>query len=466
MPPPERAPLDSDTLNVFYAERLIGRLRLDAKEQLYSFEYDEAWRNDAAAFDLAPLLPRNDRTHAGTAVRFFFSNLLPEGEMLEIVSRTYGVSKYDPFGLLRKIGAECAGALKILESETAAPDGKTYRRVPPQALSESTRIDAVNFLANVGGKLRISLAGVQDKLPALFAASGDVFIPEVGSASTHILKPNNRHWQTFPNTAANEQFCMELARRMRLDVPRSALIAVPERIYVVERFDRVFNPPLVLEPHGDVAELQGEPVHRLHQIDVCQLLGLPPTQKYEEPEFQTPPGPNISTVANALAEATGEAIWVRRWIVEWVIFNYLIGNSDSHSKNISLLWKDGRWQIAPVYDLLSVAVYSDDPETLHDFAFNIGGETRYDWITGAHWHDFAKDIGVNYRFVQTALKKMSERITKHAEDLMKELAPHIHKEEQLLLSRIVRLIRGLSGYAGESARTIAAASRVARARPR
>ena len=104
MPPPERAPLDANTLNVFYAEHLIGRLRFDAKEQLYSFEYDEGWQNDPAAFDLAPLLPKKERTHAGTAVRFFFSNLLPEGEMLEIVSRTYGVSKYDPFGLLRKIG--------------------------------------------------------------------------------------------------------------------------------------------------------------------------------------------------------------------------------------------------------------------------------------------------------------------------------------------------------------------------
>jgi serine/threonine-protein kinase HipA len=83
----------------------------------------------------------------------------------------------------------------------------------------------------------MSLAGVQDKLPALFAANGEVLIPEIGSASTHILKPNNRDWQKIPYTAANEQFCMELARRMGLDVPGSTLIAVPERIYVVERFD-------------------------------------------------------------------------------------------------------------------------------------------------------------------------------------------------------------------------------------
>ena len=251
----------------------------------------------------------------------------------------------------------------------------------------------------------------------------------------------------------------------RADVPGSTLIAVPERIYVVERFDRVFTTPLVMDTHVDIAVLQGEPVHRFHQIDACQLLGLPPTQKYEEPEFQTPPGPNISTVANALAKATGEAIWVRRWIIEWAIFNYLIGNSDSHSKNISLLWRHGRWRLAPVYDLVSVAVYSEDPETLHDFAFNIGGETRYDWIRGAQWRDFARDIGVNYRYVQGALKKMSARITMHAEAIFEEMATQVNQNERALLARVVALVRAHASYASEAAGTTATTARATRGKP-
>ena len=454
----------SDTLHVFHADRLIGRLGYDSEEQLYSFQYDEGWRQDAAAFDLAPLLPRAERAHSGSTVRFFFSNLLPEGEMLEIVSRSHGVSKYNPFGLLRKIGAECAGALKILDSDVASPDGNSYKRVTAGELSARAKADAPDVLANLGGKFRMSLAGVQDKLPALLAADGTVAVPDVGSASAHILKPNNRQWRTFPHTAVNEHFCMELARRAGMDVPRSTLIRVPEPLYVVERFDRIFTPPLEFEHKGDQFELRGEPIHRLHQIDVCQLLGLPPTQKYENPEFETAPGPDISTVTKTLSNATGETLKVRQGIIEWVVFNYLIGNSDSHAKNISMLWKNGRWVLAPAYDLLSVAVYSEDPEKLHDFAFNIGGETRYGWITGSNWLEFAKGLSVNYRYVQGVLRRLSKQLVIEADALLQELSPAIDEEERNLLARITKLIRGHADFAVESSRTIVAAAKAARLR--
>ncbi len=450
------------TLHVFHAEKRIGRLGYDPNEQVYSFEYAEAWQDDPTAFDLAPLLPRKDRLHSGSAVRFFFSNLLPEGEMLEIVARTHGVSKYDPFGLLRKIGAECAGALSILESDTARADGKTYARIRNEELSARARADAADLLANAGGRLRMSLAGVQDKLPALVTSDGTVALPEPGSASAHILKPDNRQWRAYPHSAANEHFCMELARRLGLDVPRSALMKVPESIYVVERFDRVFEHPLEVAGKEGLLELQGAPVRRLHQIDVCQLLGIPPTQKYEEPEFETPPGPNLPTIVEALSGAVGDALAVRQALIEWVIFNYLVGNSDSHSKNISMLWKDGRWRLAPTYDLLSVAVYSEDPEKLHDLAFTIGGETRYAWITGARWLEFSNDLGVGYRYVQRALLRLSSRVRSQAEALVKDLSSRLSIEERGLIEKILALIQVHAGYAEESARTMPEAARLAR----
>lgn len=455
----------NDTLNVFHGERRVGRLTHDGTQQIYSFRYDEGWQSDAAGYDLAPLLPRKELVHSGSVVRFFFSNLLPEGEMLEIVSRTHGVSRYDPFGLLRKIGAECAGSLKILESDKSFPDGKTYRRVAAEELSARAKADAPDVLANLGGKPRMSLAGVQDKLPALVAEDGTIAVPDAGSASTHILKPNHRQWRTFPHTAVNEHFCMQLARRVGIDAPRTMLLRVPEALYAVKRFDRVFMPPLAVEARGDQLELRGEPVRRLHQIDVCQLLGLPPTQKYEEPEFDTPPGPDIATVVEALSDTIGDALSVKRGIIDWVVFNYLTGNSDSHSKNISLLWRDGRWALAPAYDLLSVAVYSGDPEKLHDFAFNIGGETRYGWVAGSNWFDFARSLGVNYRYVQSTLLRLSNRLTAEADALLRELAPAISSEERELLDRIAALIRTHAGFASESSRTIVDAARAARTRP-
>ncbi len=454
----------TDTLSVFHADRCIGHLSFDAAEQLYTFKYARTWVEDPNTFSLAPLLPKQEAPHSGSTVKFFFSNLLPEGEMLEMVSRSQAVSKYDPFGLLKKIGAECAGALKILEADTASGDGKNYKPVTNEELSARARVDAAEILANLGGKLGMSLAGVQDKLPVLVDANGRVFLPELGSASTHILKPNHRHWKQFPHTSANEHFCMTLAGRLGLNVPRSFTLSVPERIYVVERFDRMFTPPIVIKQVEDSYELQGEAVHRLHQIDVCQLLGLPPTQKYEDPEYQTTPGPSVIQVAEAITQATGEAISTRRSIIDWVVFNYLIGNSDSHAKNISLLWRGNRWTLAPAYDLLSVAVYSDDPEKLHDFAFKIGGETRYGWITGASWYEFATDLGVGHRYVAASLKRMAEQSRNKAAKLLEEILPGLMQEERAILNKIVSLISVHASYADESSKGIAEAARSPHAR--
>lgn len=33
-------------------------------------------------------------------------------------------------------------------------------------------------------------------------------------------------------------------------------------------------------------------------------------------------------------------------------FNARIGNRDDHAKNFSFLWMDGRWSLAPAYDLV------------------------------------------------------------------------------------------------------------------
>lgn len=442
------------SLSVFHAERRIGWLRHDEGDQAYSFEYDPAWCEFKDGFDLAPLLSRKQLVHEGTAVKFFFSNLLPEGEMLEIVSKSQAVSKYNPFGLLKKIGAECAGALKILPDDTSAADGRTYKKLSLADLSACVRDGSGNVLANIRGKLRMSLAGVQDKLPALVDHAGQIFLPEVGSASTHILKPNHRDAKTFPHTVVNEHFCMTLAHKMGLKVPRSFLIAVPEKIYAVERFDRVFGSSISLKEVAGGFELEGNAVQRRHQIDVCQLLGLPPTQKYEEPEYQTAPGPGILAVAEAISEASGQALSTKRSIIDWVVFNYLIGNSDSHAKNVSLLWDAGRWALAPAYDLVSVAVYSGDQEKLHDFAFSIGGETRYSWITANCWNDFAKSMGVNYRYLAATLSRMARAICQAAPDLLAEMLPDLTEAEGVVLKKITALIEVHAGYANDSAKSI------------
>lgn len=68
-------------------------------------------------------------------------------------------------------------------------------------------------------------------------------------ASTHILKFGMRPEM---HLVVNEYLCMELARRVKLPVARTALHRIDEPVLIVERFDR---------------RRDGGRVERLHLID-------------------------------------------------------------------------------------------------------------------------------------------------------------------------------------------------------
>lgn len=102
-------------------------------------------------------------------------------------------------------------------------------------------------------------------------ADGAMFLPEGAAPSTHIVKPENISVDfPFP---ANEFFCMRLARELRVSVPVVSLMHLPEPLYVIERFDR--------ERHIHAGRNAAPAVRRIHQIDLCQVLGVAPSRKYE-----------------------------------------------------------------------------------------------------------------------------------------------------------------------------------------
>ena len=110
---------------------------------------------------------------------------------------------------------------------------------------------------------RLSLAGAQTKLPVVLRC-GRVALPEVGEATTHIVKPSQVR---FPHITENEAFVMTLA--MAAGLPVAAVEGHVIRgmsFLLVARYDRA----TAADGH----------VQRLHQEDFCQALGLPPERKY------------------------------------------------------------------------------------------------------------------------------------------------------------------------------------------
>jgi len=92
-----------------------------------------------------------------------------------------------------------------------------------------------------------------------------------------------------------------------------------------------------------------------------------------------------------------------------VIFNYLIGNSDAHGKNISLLLLPEGPMLAPFYDLLSTTIYTHYGLT-EGLAMKIGGETEPDAIRRQHWELFAEEVGIKPRLVLTRITEIAQRI--------------------------------------------------------
>jgi serine/threonine-protein kinase HipA len=333
--PPHSQANEERRLLVSTNGRKVGTLA--EQNGIWAFGYDPAWCQASDAFPLSPALPLSDAvlrdgsTHR--TVQWYFDNLLPEELMREVISKEQSVAASDAFGLLERLGAESAGSLVLL------PPGNPPAEQGAQSLSRdelSARIKSLPH-ATLSSKSpkRMSLAGAQHKMVVLFdPTTGELREPLKASASSHILKPN-AHSEQYPHSVINETFTMRLARRLGLSVPPVYRLYVPEPVYLIERFDRAFEPST-------------QTWQRRHAIDACQLLNQPTAFKYSNA--------TLETLSQLIQQCRSKAA-ARLAIFRWVLFNTLVGNSDSHLKNISFLASAEGVQLAPFYDLLCTAVY-------------------------------------------------------------------------------------------------------------
>jgi serine/threonine-protein kinase HipA len=365
---------------------------LGVVDQTFTLDYTANWQQSTQAYAFSPHLPLGQSAQ-GAAVKNFFSNLLPEGKPLEALSHAHQVSQYDVFGILRKVGRDCAGALVITEEGTPPPTANVFNEDDyesvthddlQQRITESRAQDVP--LMFWCGKRRMSLPGVQNKLGVYMDTSGGLWLPKDGAPTSHILKVgDDRH----PGMVANEYFCMSLAKAIGLTVPDVQYLELPEPVLLVQRYDRQWT--------ADGGLL------RIHQIDGCQALNLPPEQKYEESHYATaPPGATFAQLFQ-LSNLCSVPASAQVQMLQWLLFNTLIGNSDAHAKNLSFLVDANGMRVAPLYDLVCGSVYG-----YNDMAQSVGGETNFAVIGEVEWVTLAKDCGVQ----SSLTKRISDQIYK------------------------------------------------------
>jgi len=389
-------------LRVFVGTRPVGTLAHDPVTNLFSFEYDLAWARDPAGFALGPVLPfaapaGESAETASRRVRHFFENLLPEGQALDDAARAHGVAASNPMGLLAALGGETSGSLRLLPVGASPEDLDRRREVTHDELSRRLHARDEQPFSVWDGKVRLSIAGHQDKL-AVLVEDGRWFLVEgPGLASTHILKPPPAR-PAIADLPYNEFACMRLARAVRLPVADVELVHVPEAVLVVRRFDR---------------RVRGATVDRLHVIDGCQALGLPSGHKYERPYGSTGEVAKVRAGASlpalfALSATFAAPLAGAVALLRWVIFQVLVGNTDAHAKNVSFFAGPEGLSVAPAYDVVCAQAYGTrfDPT----LALAIGDAFDPADLSPYEWANFAQSCRLQPRLVARELETLSLRV--------------------------------------------------------
>jgi serine/threonine-protein kinase HipA len=377
------------SLGVYWNREEIGRLELlEERARDYSFSYTSQRR------PISLSLPTSEKSFSSARSRPFFEALLPEGLVREQIANQLKLATSDSYGLLAELGRDCAGALQILEA-------KRMSETPSVLWLDDQELDALIEelprhplgMHEQDQRLRLSLAGVQNKAVLLRDSAGIFGKPLDGMPSSHILKPEPAG-RDYPGLATNEYFCMRLAERCGLSVAHVELKAVAGRpCLIVQRFDR---------------ELSSFPPKRVHQEDLCQALGLTPDFKYQKEGWRLP---SYLALSELLDEHSPSPGLDRLAGAQTAVFHFLVGNADAHAKNISLMHYADGVRLAPLYDVVCTAAYADLDRRL---ALSIGDELDPDAIASIHWADLAEDFSLNPTAFERTRLELARQVSEQA----------------------------------------------------
>lgn len=437
----------------------IGTLRSDRNAKL-TFEYLEKARASRNTVPLSLSLPLARREHAHEAVESFLWGLLPDNEnVLSRWARERHISSRNPFALLAHVGEDCAGAVQIVAPERSheieGPGPVKVGWLTKSNVAERLRTLRSDETAwsRADDEGRFSLAGAQPKI-ALFYELGRWGIPIGRTPTTHILKPPTG---AFHGQIENEHFCLQLAQALGLPVAHSTIVRFgDETAIAVERYDRVrmtpemaaamaasaaanaaeaavraadpaneLDPAAASEAAMEAADAaaraagfsqlaETQPVLRLHQEDMCQALGVRPHAKY-----QNEGGPSPEQIADLLREHSDAPEQDVATFWDAILFNWLIGGSDGHAKNYSILHAaGGRVRLAPLYDLASALPYPSLNTPRLKLAMKIGGHYRLQDIGVRELRKLANGMGRSEDDAIQRATELSTRLPQTAEHVL------------------------------------------------
>lgn len=348
--------------------QLVGRLwaRARRNKESATFEYDEAWLQDAARFSLEPALKLGPGPFHTSADTPMFGAI--------------GDSAPDRWG---------RALMRRMERKRAEQEGLTPRTLQEidflLLVDDEARQGALRFAAHEGGPF-LREGGVS-RIPPL------VELPKLLSAAEHVMEETDtaeelkllfaqgsslggarpkasvlekdgtlaiakfpRKNDEIKNTVVWEAVALRLAQKSGIDVPAGRVEDIDGRpVLLVRRFDRA----------GAL---------RIPFLSAMSLLGSKDNETRSYLEIVDALRQN-----GAAPKADMAALWRR------LVFNILISNTDDHLRNHGFLYEGpAGWRLSPAYDLnpvptdirprvLSTAINEEDGTASLALAMEVAG---------------------------------------------------------------------------------------------
>ena len=366
--------IDVKKINVLLRDEPVGTLQRDPANGVCVFEYDKGWL--ANGFSLSPTeLPLQsglfyadkDKFGGGFAV---FEDSLPDGYGLYLLDRMLrkqntSLMELNPLQRLSIIGTAGMGALTYLPMMTGFHAQKELEDI---AQLDHLQEEALKVLSE-------KEVGDESYLYYNSANSGGA------RPKTALRSRDGSHWLVKfrhvydPEDIGKSEFLyMKTARACGITIPRIGL--VKDRYFAIERFDFA---PDGKKRHVVTAAALLKTDFRKQDVDYINLLAL----------------------TGYLTQDPGQVEEMFRRMV----MNLVAVNKDDHSKNFSFLCDDGKWSLAPAYDITYSPLGSNGE---HATSLFYNGNPGFDLVLKA-----GTEIRIPESTCRTIIKEVEETCEKH-----------------------------------------------------
>ena len=342
-------------VSVFLWGRRVGVIA-GMQDGKCAFEYDPAFRR--SGLEISPIaMPLSKALYSSDEFEVprrslhglpgVFADSLPDSFGNRLVrkwmeSRGIEAGAITPLDRLSYVGTRGMGALTYepqIRPDTAEPTVLDMRRLVDEShLALNARLDGLSADESLREIIRVgtSAGGAQAKAVVGWNRETDSFL-----AGDTDLPDGFEHWilkfspRMEPDAGEREFSVYTAAKTAGMAMSESRLVELDgRRHFMTKRFDREGN-------------------RRLHVQTLCALQHLPPGSPRELCSYD---------VLFDTAEALGLDYAEREELFRRMVFNVYNREMDDHTKNFSfLMTEDGKWHLAPAYDLTGCHFSAGDP---------------------------------------------------------------------------------------------------------